>query len=95
MKFDRFHPNHWRAGDYQIDRWRAHDRYGVHLQYAATYRGDPLGYDPPETLADAKRLCDQHAELADLAAARRLGEQGKPGGVRGRQRKAPPPREAG
>jgi len=62
LHFTRPFPNTWRAGDYQIERWLAHDCCGHHRQYAATCAGEPLHPEPLGTLAEAKRRCAQHHE---------------------------------
>jgi len=78
MKFTRLDSDHWQAGEYRIERWRARDCCGVHLQYAASYRGDTLGRYLPETLEEAKKRCAQHAELEAVRALRKLREEVHP-----------------
>lgn len=66
----------WRSGPYRIERWYAASREGGKRdipQYAVTHDGAPIGKQEPLTeLSAAKRRAQDHAQLEELRASRRV-----------------------
>lgn len=63
----------WSSGPYRIIRVPSRDSSGKHYSYMAGLQGgellhkDPLiDYGDNEPLKEAKRLCEQHAQLAKI-----------------------------